>query len=69
MMSRNDVLEVLEHLAGHDIDVWVDGGWGIDALVGSQTRPHGDLDLSSPRATYRARKQRSPARGSNGLRT
>jgi len=45
MMSRNDVLEVLEHLAGHDIDVWLDGGWGIDALVARQTRPHGDLDL------------------------
>ena len=24
---------------------WVDGGWGIDALVGEQTRPHDDLDL------------------------
>jgi lincosamide nucleotidyltransferase A/C/D/E len=24
---------------------WVDGGWGIDALVGEVTRPHGDLDL------------------------
>ncbi|KOV85528.1 amino acid transporter [Nocardia sp. NRRL S-836] len=26
-------------------DVWVGGGWGVDALVGRQTRPHGDLDL------------------------
>lgn len=24
---------------------WVDGGWGVDALLGEQTRPHGDLDL------------------------
>ncbi len=23
----------------------MDGGWGVDALVGEQTRPHGDLDL------------------------
>lgn len=26
-------------------DVWVDGGWGVDALLGKQTRPHSDLDL------------------------
>lgn len=24
---------------------WVDGGWGVDALVGETTRPHSDLDL------------------------
>jgi lincosamide nucleotidyltransferase A/C/D/E len=23
----------------------VEGGWGVDALLGEQTRPHGDLDL------------------------
>ncbi len=25
---------------------WVDGGWGVDALLGEQTRPHADLDLA-----------------------
>ena len=25
---------------------WVDGGWGVDALIGRQTRPHSDLDLA-----------------------
>ncbi len=24
--------------------VWVDGGWGVDALLGAQTRERGDLD-------------------------
>ena len=24
---------------------WVDGGWGVDALVREETRPHDDLDL------------------------
>ena len=24
---------------------WVMGGWGVDALLGTQTRPHHDLDL------------------------
>jgi lincosamide nucleotidyltransferase A/C/D/E len=27
------------------IDVWLDGGWGVDALLGEQTRLHEDLDI------------------------
>ena len=27
------------------VEVWIAGGWGIDALLGEQTRPHRDLDL------------------------
>ena len=26
--------------------VWIDGGWGVDALLGTQTRDHGDLDVA-----------------------
>ena len=26
-------------------DIWIGGGWGIDALVGHTTRTHRDLDL------------------------
>lgn len=40
------MLEVLEHASACGVDVWVDGGWGVDALLGRQTRPHGDLDLA-----------------------
>jgi hypothetical protein len=25
--------------------IWLDGGWGVDALVGEQTREHEDLNL------------------------
>lgn len=28
------------------LDYWIDGGWGVDALLGRQTRPHSDLDLA-----------------------
>ena len=42
-MLAEDVLEILSAL--RDADVWIGGGWGIDALVGKQTRPHDDLDL------------------------
>lgn len=27
------------------VEVWVNGGWGIDALLKEQTRPHKDLDV------------------------
>ncbi|SDS25565.1 nucleotidyltransferase domain-containing protein [Microlunatus soli] len=44
-MTAEDVLGVLAVLQQADTEVWVGGGWGIDALIGRQTRPHRDLDL------------------------
>jgi lincosamide nucleotidyltransferase A/C/D/E len=44
-MSAEDVVEVVRCLEGLRIEVWLDGGWGVDALLGVQTRPHDDLDL------------------------
>ncbi len=48
--SERDVLAVLEELEQTGIECWVDGGWGIDALLGAHTRPHRDLDLVIDRA-------------------
>jgi lincosamide nucleotidyltransferase A/C/D/E len=39
------VLSVLDLLAATGVAGWVGGGWGVDALVGRQTRRHHDLDL------------------------
>lgn len=36
---------MLDRLAGAGLPAWIDGGWGVDALLGEQTRPHADLDL------------------------
>jgi lincosamide nucleotidyltransferase A/C/D/E len=44
-MTADEVLSVLSVLRRAGVDVWVGGGWGIDALVGEQTREHRDLDL------------------------
>ena len=46
-MSAADVGTVLSiaHMAGFD-RVWIAGGWGVDVLVGCQTRIHSDLDLA-----------------------
>jgi lincosamide nucleotidyltransferase A/C/D/E len=46
-MSAADVVTILDRLERAGLSVWVDGGWGVDALVGRQTRPHDDLDLVS----------------------
>lgn len=36
---------LVDALEGADIAVWVDGGWAVDAVLGEQTREHGDLDV------------------------
>ncbi len=45
MMQAHDVIHVVTSLEAAGIRVWLDGGWGIDALIGEQTRLHADLDL------------------------
>jgi len=36
---------VLAALHDVGVTVWLDGGWGVDALLGAQHREHGDLDV------------------------
>jgi len=45
-MKSATVLEIVRLLERNGISVWVDGGWGVDALLGKQTRSHGDLDVA-----------------------
>jgi lincosamide nucleotidyltransferase A/C/D/E len=44
-MRERDVLWILDALKGAGIPCVIGGGWGVDALVGHQTRRHHDLDL------------------------
>ena len=37
MMDAQSVLSVVATLERVGVDVWLDGGWGVDALVGEQT--------------------------------
>jgi lincosamide nucleotidyltransferase A/C/D/E len=46
MMLSDDVIAVVRLLEQSGCGVVVDGGWGVDALLGCQTRPHADLDLA-----------------------
>ncbi len=46
MMEAEDVVSLYELFQENGIETWIDGGWGIDALLGKQTRPHNDLDIA-----------------------
>ncbi|MDB5136557.1 MAG: tRNA nucleotidyltransferase [Mucilaginibacter sp.] len=48
LMKATDVVEVIQLLTMHQIEVYVDGGWCVDALVAKQTREHLDLDIATP---------------------
>jgi len=45
-MTADNVLAFVQLLNQHHIDVFLDGGWGVDALLGEKTRPHTDLDIA-----------------------
>ncbi len=47
-LAALDAVELVDGLCAAGVTAWVDGGWGIDALLGEQTRPHADLDLALP---------------------
>ena len=39
------VLALLDVAVELDVILWLDGGWGVDALLGRQTRTHDDIDV------------------------
>jgi lincosamide nucleotidyltransferase A/C/D/E len=44
-MNAPSVVELYRRLTDLGIALWLDGGWGVDALLGAETRPHEDLDI------------------------
>lgn len=67
-MGPDDVLEVIDALLAHGARCWLDGGWGIDALLGRQTREHGDVDLVLPRSAVPTALEVLGSRGFSVLR-
>jgi lincosamide nucleotidyltransferase A/C/D/E len=43
--TLRDVVRFLDLMDDVGVRVWLDGGWGVDACLGEQTRRHGDLDI------------------------
>jgi lincosamide nucleotidyltransferase A/C/D/E len=47
-MTAEYAAELIQLLEQNGIEVYVDGGWGVDALLGKQTRRHNDIDIALP---------------------
>lgn len=45
-MPAGKVVQLYQLLEQEGVPVWVDGGWGVDALLEKQTREHADLDVA-----------------------
>jgi hypothetical protein len=52
MMESPNIVGVYKMLTDSSIDVWIDGGWRADALLGYQAREHGDMNIMIQKKTY-----------------
>ena len=50
-LAVEDAVEIVRLLETAQIDVVVDGGWAVDALLGRQSRSHADLDIAVPHSS------------------
>jgi len=62
-MTAEDAVEIIRLLEQNGIEVYVDGGWGVDALLGIQTRKHEDLDVVLPHRFVPKLRELLEARG------
>src|SRR5262249_54397107 len=44
-MRADQVASLYRDMEANGIELWLLGGWGVDALLGRQTRQHHDLDV------------------------
>lgn len=44
-MTAQNVIWLMSLFSQNGLEVIIDGGWGVDALLGEQTRAHADLDI------------------------
>ncbi len=47
-VTEQNAIDLIDLIESVGIEMYVDGGWGVDALLGRQTRPHLDLDIALP---------------------
>ena len=46
VMTSNDVIDFYTQLKNVGIEIWIDGGWSVDSLLGKQLRRHKDLHIA-----------------------
>jgi len=62
-MSAEYALELVKLFDELQLEVVVDGGWAVDALLGQQTRAHSDLDIAIAHKSVPQLRQALEARG------
>jgi lincosamide nucleotidyltransferase A/C/D/E len=45
LMPKKDLVDLMKTIQQSSLEIWLDGGWGVDALLGQQTREHLDVDI------------------------
>ena len=45
IVTKENLIEVLDLLDSMEMKYWIDGGWGVDILLGKQNREHRDIDV------------------------
>ncbi len=66
-MPAGEVIAIINLLNQHGIEVVVDGGWGVDALLGRQMRTHEDLDVAVAHKDVPLLRQLMAQRGYNEI--
>jgi len=62
-MRAEEVVEFLQLMEEAGVEVHLDGGWGVDALLGRQTRSHEDVDIAVQHRNVPAVRRLLGARG------
>ena len=44
-MPARRAAELIGLIEGAGIEIWLDGGWAVDAVLAEETRSHEDLDI------------------------
>jgi lincosamide nucleotidyltransferase A/C/D/E len=67
-MQASVVLDLYDALEKIGVKIWIDGGWGVDALLEIQTRDHKDLDIAIQEKDSRTLRQMLESQGYKEIR-
>jgi lincosamide nucleotidyltransferase A/C/D/E len=62
-MPASALVDLLQAFDNAGIQLWLDGGWAVDAVLAEQTRPHKDVDVIVRRADLSRLQQILDRRG------
>ncbi len=62
-MTALDMIAIYDACEATGIQIWIDGGWSVDALLGAETRIHVDLDIAIETRHVPALRKRLEAQG------